>query len=85
MAEEASTGFTVPIPMPAATKPGRSTVHPDEAWVVAMSRQPTAMRNMPVPSRYRACMRTVNFPAKGATAKASTVMGRKRTPAASGP
>ena len=30
-------------------------------------------------------MRTVSFPAKGATTKASTVMGRNRTPAASGP
>ena len=51
MAEEASTGLTVPIPIPAATKPGRSTVQPEEAWVVAMRRQPTAIRNMPVPRR----------------------------------
>ena len=49
MADEASTGLTVPIPMPATMKPGSRTVHPEEAWVVAMSRQPTAIRRRPVP------------------------------------
>ena len=85
MADEASTGLTVPIPMPAMMNPGSSTVQPDAAWVVAITRQPTAIRSSPDPSRYRDWIRTVSLPANGATMKASTVRGRKRTPAAKGP
>ena len=85
MADDASTGLTAPIPIPATMKPGSRTVQPDEAWVVPISRQPTAIRRRAVPRRYRAWMRTVSFPEMGATMKASIVMGRKRTPAASGP
>ncbi len=85
MADEASTGLTVPIPMPATTNPGSSTVQAEVAWVVAISRQPTAIRSRPAPSRYRDWIRTVSLPAMGATMKASMVRGRKRTPAASGP
>ena len=43
MADEASTGLTIPIPMPLTMNPGSSTVQPEPAWVVAISRQPTAM------------------------------------------
>ena len=85
MADEASTGLMVPIPTPATMNPGRSTVHPEVAWVVAINRHPTAISRSPVPSMYRAWIRTVSFPATGATRKDRTVMGRKRTPAARGP
>ena len=34
-APDASTGLTVPMPMPQAMKPGSSTVHDESGWVSA--------------------------------------------------
>ena len=84
-APEARTGLTMPTPKPQTMKPGNSTVQVEFGWVVAISRSPPVTKSMPMPSRKRDCTRTVRRPAKKDVKKMSSVMGRKRTPAASGP
>ena len=49
MADEARTGLMMPIPRPARTNPGSSTVQLESAWVKPMARHPAAMSRRAVP------------------------------------
>ena len=84
-APEANTGLTTPTPKPQTRKPGRSTVHVEVGWVVPMRRSPPVTNSIPMPKRRREWIRTVRRPAKKEVKKIRSVIGRKRTPAASGP
>ena len=58
MADDASTGLTVPMPIPATMNPGSSTVHAEPAWMTVINAHPTAISSHPgaeqAPGRARA-------------------------------
>ena len=81
---EARTGLVMPMPTPATRKPGSSTSQDEVASTWDMSSQASATRNRPRAIMNREWIRTVSFPAIGATRKASIVSGRNRTPAWNG-
>ena len=65
--------------------PGSRTVQVEFGWVVAISRSPPVTMSIPIPNKNRDCTRTVKRPAKKEVKKMTSVIGRKRMPAASGP
>ena len=85
-AVEASGGLTMPMPAPASTKPGISAVQPELASIAVIAEQAGADEQQPA-SRAAAgpAPSPTAFPEIGATKNESSVIGRKRRPACSGP
>ena len=83
-AVEASAGFVRPTPIPARTKPGRSSCQPEFVSTRAINSSETPMMARPSPISQRAETREVRLPEIAATTKAASDNGRKRSPAASG-
>ena len=80
IAVEASGGLTRPMPAPASTKPGISTVQVEEASTVVIASRPMPDSSRPEPSSRRTGTRTLSLPAIGATMNDSRVVGQEAQP-----
>ena len=76
----AMVGLQRPIPAPAAMKPGKSVVHPDDGVIPCMSTSPSPTRPRPTPNSTRAGTEWTRRPETAATTNDMTVNGRKRKP-----
>ena len=85
MAVEASGGLTRPMPAPASTKPGISTVQVELASTAVIVSRPTPTRIRPAAEQQpHGHAHASGAPTIGATKNDSSVIGRKRRPACSG-
>ena len=85
IAVDASSGLISPTPAPASRNPGISVVQPEPGSTAVIASSPAPTRIKPAPSRRRTGTRTLRRPEIGATTKETSVTGKKRRPACSGP